>query len=181
MYDVRQSFQKPDWLQGSSAPFSVQDSGITNESIIDQTFSLKSSLTIRQAHGREPCRTAPLFQRGEFLPLLMGGQEGLNPRCLCLYRCVRGTHPTDGFVKSQKSRHSCESGSPDVVPCIKYGAGSAQAGDYTILLDSCFHRKPWIPVFTGMTEKRRERLLRNHHYLIKRSTNSSARFIFSRS
>jgi|GEM_PF-4948645 len=38
----------------------------------------------------------------------------------------------DELVKSQKSRHSCASRSPDVVP--------AQAGNYTIY---------WIPVFTG--------------------------------
>ena len=38
--------------------------------------------------------------------------------------------------------------SPDVVPRIKYGAGSANAGNQKHMnLDSCFHRKPWIPAF----------------------------------
>ena len=67
----------------------------------------------------------------------------------------------DDLVKSQKSRHSCESRSPDVVPRIKYGAGSAQAGNYTILLDSCFHRKPWIPAFAGMTKMGQKGLFTN--------------------
>ena len=37
----------------------------------------------------------------------------------------------------QQKRHSRESGNPDAVP--------AKAGNYTKELDSCFHRKPWIP------------------------------------
>jgi hypothetical protein len=38
--------------------------------------------------------------------------------------------------------HSRESGNPDTVP--------AKAGNYKEL-DSCFHRKPWIPAYAGMT------------------------------
>jgi len=51
----------------------------------------------------------------------------------------------DDLVESQKSRHSCESRSPDAVP--------AKAGNQKYMnLDSCFHRKPWIPAFAGMTK-----------------------------
>jgi hypothetical protein len=42
-------------------------------------------------------------------------------------------------------------------PRIKYGAGSAKAGNQRYMkLDSCFHRKLWIPACVGMTTKERE-------------------------
>src|SRR3972149_2294657 len=51
----------------------------------------------------------------------------------------------DDLAKSRKSRHSCESRSPDAVP--------AKAGNQKYMnLDSCFHRKPWTPAFAGMTK-----------------------------
>jgi len=56
-------------------------------------------------------------------------------------------------------RHPGESRGPDAVPRIKYGAGSAKAGNQEYMnLDSCFHRKPWIPAFTGMTNSMEFRL-----------------------
>jgi hypothetical protein len=54
--------------------------------------------------------------------------------------------PFDGFVKSLLDRHPGEGRGPDIVP--------AQAGNYSILMNSCFHRKPWIPAFAGMTKSR---------------------------
>jgi len=46
--------------------------GFIKESIIEKTFLQKSPLT-------------PLFQRGEFLPLAKGGQEGFELPCLYNY------------------------------------------------------------------------------------------------
>jgi len=60
----------------------------------------------------------------------------------------------DDLVKSRKSRHSCESRSPDAVP--------AKAGNQKYMnLDSCFYRKPWIPAFAGMTKMGQKGLFTN--------------------
>jgi hypothetical protein len=46
-----------------------------------------------------------------------------------------------------------KTGIQEVVPRIKYGAGSAKAGNQKYMkLDSCFHRNPWIPACAGMTD-----------------------------
>jgi len=62
-----------------------------------------------------------------------------------------------GFMKAPvyskvSSCHSHENGNPGAVP--------ANAGNQRhIKLDSCFHRKPWIPAFAGMTSGGNEYLL----------------------
>ncbi|MEW6410495.1 MAG: hypothetical protein AB1488_10385, partial [Nitrospirota bacterium] len=50
---------------------------------------------------------------------------------------VRSLELLRGSLLWQHNRHSRESGNPDAVP--------AKGGNYTKELDSCFHRKPWIP------------------------------------
>jgi len=73
----------------------------------------------------------------------------------------------DGLVKSLLGRHPGESRGPDAVPRIKYGAGSAKAGNQKYMnLDSCFHRKPWIPAFAGMTNSMEFRLFTKTSTLI---------------
>src|SRR4030043_1183458 len=58
------------------------------------------------------------------------------------------------FVKSLLGRHPGESRGPDGVP--------AKAGNQKYMnLDSCFHRKPWIPAFAGMTNSMEFRLFTN--------------------
>jgi hypothetical protein len=54
--------------------------GITKESIIDQTCSPKSPLT-------------PLFQRGEFLPFVKGEKEGFRLWCLYNYGLIKKSLP----------------------------------------------------------------------------------------
>src|SRR4030065_2904086 len=64
------------------------------------------------------------------------------------------------FYKSHFRRHSGESRNPDAVP--------AKAGNQKYMnLDSCFHRKPWIPAFAGMTNFMEFRLFTNSSFLLK--------------
>jgi hypothetical protein len=65
----------------------------------------------------------------------------------------------DGLVKSLLGRHPGESRGPDAVP--------AKAGNQKYMnLDSCFHRKPWIPAFAGMTNSMEFRLFTKTSTLI---------------
>ncbi len=58
-----------------------------------------------------------------------------NPKCALNVYCIQ---KRCGFVKPNLGlsgffRHSRENGNPDVVPRIKYGAGSAKTGNHSFL------------------------------------------------